>query len=94
MKHAGLASIERHCHKGVSIKIWDFLKPCFTENKNSIKDIGSFATAQFTCLNQGDGNAENELQSLKFDIDRICWAKAGEMLNVGNEARELQKQHP
>ena len=47
---------------------FQFLKPCFTENNNNIKDIGSFATAPFTCLNQGDGNAENELQRLKLDI--------------------------
>ena len=46
--------------------------------------------ARFKCLNQGDGNAENELQRLKLDIverrPENCRA-------VENEARELQNQH-
>ena len=65
---------------------FQFLKPWFKENNKSISDTSSFETAPFTCLNQGDGNAENELQRLKLDIVR---AKAREMSKMKLESFKI-----
>ena len=69
---------------------FQFLKPCFTGNKISTNDTSSFENTPFTCLHQGDGNAENELQRLKLDI---VGRKPENCRAVEIEARELQNQH-
>ena len=69
---------------------FQFLKPCFTGNNISTNDTSSFENTPFTCLHQGDGNAENELQRLKLDI---VGRRPENCRAVENEARELQNQH-